>query len=374
MKLKITKKIFAFMMAGLVSFFAAASVKADARPEFNNNSGDYPLIRVKNITKGETDYQTSTAADVGDTLRFHLWIHNNVDNSTAENVVIRAALAGDYSLSQIVSAYLSADNADSIEGSTAVNLSAAGKLKYQSGTTLVYSDVYGSGYVWPNDNIVANGINLGSVEGCWPYVVQISFEAKVKAEPQEEENPHLVINKQVSYGDERDNGRWYDAVSKDTRLFGANEYFYYHVIVENTGNALITNVSLEDRFPPYIYWVSGNGSYDSGDNTVTADLGDLAPGDKMIVEYQARVREVLPNGDRTQENVVTVESDNYDDLKDSSVVWIRGPEIVTTIVEEKEEKIIKLPETGGQYLLVSLFLAVGSLVTGLGFRKLEKII
>jgi len=373
MKLKLAKKISALALAGLAGLFLAGRAVANVKPEFNNNSGDYPLIRVKNVTQGEADYKTFTNANVGDVVRFHLWIHNNVDNSVAEDVTIRALLSGDYTTQQMVRAYLSASNADSLEGSTIVQLAEVGKLEYRAGTTLVYSDVYGSGYQWPNDNIVASGINLGDIQGCWPYVVQISFEAKVKAKPQETENPHLVINKQVSYGDEKDNGRWYDAIGKDTKIFGANDSFYYHVIVENTGNVVIKNVKLEDKLPPYIYWVGGNGSYENGSNLVRADLGDLAVGAKIVVEYQARVKDVLPEGERTQENVVTVESDNYDDLKDSTVVWIKGPQIVTAIVVEEKEAVQQLPETGAHYLLVNLMLALGSLVTGLGFRRLERL-
>lgn len=382
--MKLVKKlkklsIFSLILTALFSL-NATGVLADAKPEFNTSSDDQPLIRVKNITQSEADYKPSTSAKIGDTVRIHLWVHNNVENSTATNVLARASLPTDYSKSHTLTAHLSSDNADSISGTALVSLDELGRLEPISGTTLVYSDVYGSGYKWPNDNISSSGINLGSVKGCWPYVVQITFEAKVKAKPVEEEKePHLVINKQVSYGSERDNGRWYDSISKDTKVFGPGEFFYYHIILENTGNAAVTDIVLEDRLPSYIKWTGGSGEYKSDTRIVKLSIGDLAKGAKKVVEYQVRVEETLPNGNRTQENVVVVRSSNYSDLSDSTVVWIKGPQIIeeVKIVETRVEKVEKevvetLPETGSSMAIANILFAIGSLITGFGLKKLEK--
>lgn len=364
------KKIITSVITSFLALSLFAPLASAYNPIFNNHPEDNPLIRIKNVTKGETEYKTSTTANIGDTLRFVFWVHNTVEQTTAENVKVRAELPTNYSVNHTIKGYITASNADTVSGSTSVSLSESGKLEYQSGKTIVYSNVFGDGLRWPNDNIVTNGIELGSVQGCWDYVVQISFEAKVVAEPEEGE-PHLIINKQVSYGDERNNGRWYDSIAKDKKLFGPGEYLYYHINLENTGDKTVEDVTIEDKLPPYINWTSGAGKYDSGSDIVTIEVGDIAPHAKITVEYQVRVEETLPNGDRTQENVALVESENFRDLQDSTVVWINGPDVVTTVVEEKKEVVTKLPETGAHFLLINVIMSIGSLVTGLGFKKLE---
>ncbi|MFH1896602.1 MAG: hypothetical protein ABH814_04025 [bacterium] len=340
-----------------------------------------PNLTVIYLSASDSDqsWDESTSAKAGEDVYFYLELHNTNVPSLAEDVKIRVDGFGKTNITNFSStAYYSASNAGTVTDATTVAFNKAVNIGYVPGSARMTWDVNGDGNYEYNgtqisDNIFKDGLVLGDQEGCNPYIIQISFTAHTE-EYQEEDHPHLVINKQVSYGDERDNGRWYDAIAKDKRIFGSNDSFYYHILVENTGNVTIEDVKLEDRLPSYLYWVSGNGSFESGSNLVTADLGDLSAGAKITVEYQVKVKEVLPSGERTQENVVTVESDNYDDLSDSTVVWIKGPQIVTTIVEEEPEEVKKLPETGAHYLLINLILAAGSLVTGLGFRKLEKLV
>jgi uncharacterized repeat protein (TIGR01451 family) len=380
---KLLKKFSSIVLvSSLLAIVIPSLALADAKPEFNTSSSDNPLIRVKNITQGESEYKTSTSAKAGDTLRFNLWIHNNVENSTAQNVVARVVMPSSASTSQTVSAIVSATNADSVNGSLVVTLNEKGQLKYVTGSTLAYSDVYGSGHKWPNDALVGEGTNVGSLKGCWPYTLQITFEAKVNQEEVPEEIK-LSLQKQVSYGDARKDGNWYDAISKDTKKFGAGEYLYHRITVKNTGSAVVKSVKLEDRLPSFLYWTGGDGKYKSGEGLVIFDLGDIASGATNVLEYQLRVKDTLPNGERTQENVVIARSTNYQDLQDSTVVWIKGPdtvetrreevEIVTTRVEKVEKEVIeKLPDTGSSALIPNLLISLGSLITGFGLKKLER--
>jgi uncharacterized repeat protein (TIGR01451 family) len=380
MKHKIIKTL--FTAVALTGVFALVSKVQAGGPVFNDHPDDAPLITVLNATDGETDWKTSASADVGDEVSFRLWIHNNADDTWAENVIARVSIPSNYSTNHSVGAFVSADNADSISGSAVVNLSQSGRLEYMPGKTFVYSDVYGSGYQWPNDDITGDGINLGRLRGCWPYVIQLTFRTKVQAEPDPDE-PRLTMSKTVSYGAERDNGVWYEAISKDKKKFGPGEFLYYKVLVKNIGDATVLGVTLEDQLPPYLYWHSGDGTYKSGPNIVKFDLGDIAEDATIVLTYRLRVRDVLPNGERTQENVVIARSSNFQELQDSTVVWIKGPdvvekkteeiEIITTRVERVEKEIIEvLPETGGNFLIPNLVISLGSLITGFGLKKLER--
>jgi uncharacterized repeat protein (TIGR01451 family) len=153
----------------------------------------------------------STPASIGETVEFYMEIHNTNVPSTAENLTVKVNLAANST------AHVSASNHSEVSDSTSVTgLPANALLQYQSGSLKVTADLNGDGvkdyneYVWPNNNILSTGINLGNLVGS--NYVQLSFKANVVAAL----NPNLTI-KFLSANPSRPGDGWSDNTQANPR-------------------------------------------------------------------------------------------------------------------------------------------------------------
>lgn len=62
--------------------------------------------------------------------------------------------------------------------------------------------------------------------------------------------------------------------------------------ITNTGTTALTTITVKDVFPQYLTFESGPGVYNKDTNTLTIDLGNLEPGQSMILEILAKVLSV----------------------------------------------------------------------------------
>jgi len=189
-----------------------------------------PSLSVSYLS-GITAWGDSTPATIGDTVDFYIEVHNTTVSSRAENLTVRVALPSSPSGGTIVStATVSGSQASASDSTSVINLPENALLQYQSGSLRITADLDGNGakeynnYAWPNDSITTTGVNLGTLTGGDPAVVQLSFKAKVEAGL----NPNLTVSF-LSGNPERPADGWSDNT-------GANpgNATQYYIEIHNT--------------------------------------------------------------------------------------------------------------------------------------------
>lgn len=302
-----------------------------------------PNITVKflsaNPKRPSDGWSDNTKANSGDATQYYIEIHNPNVPSVAKNLQVRVDFPDNQTGTVFTpTAYTSYSSSTAYPSdSTKVSFSSNARLTFRSGSLRVTWDQNGDGvkeyqdYAWPNgDNIIKDGIVLGDLWGCNPYIIQLSFWADSQT-PETPQSPKLVINKKVIW-----QGNEYDSVAKETHLYDPEEIVEYKIYVKNTGGQTATGVKVVDRLPAYIRTLDGKDSK-------TFDIGDLAGGAEWSGVYQARVVRDLPQNDRTQENTAAVTSSNAGSAEDSAFIWINGPEILAAAAPPAAAQ---LPETG----------------------------
>lgn len=159
-----------------------------------------------------------------------------------------------------------------------------------------------------------------------------------------EEEVDVLIDKMVK---DPGNDKYVDNLSVSDYKFSAEQEVIFRLTVKNTGDKTLNDVEVKDILPSYIDFVSGPGSWDSGNRTLKFDFDDLDPGESRDFEVKGRIKSEsdLPEGRVcvTNKGEVRVE-DEYDE--DTAGLCI-GKEV-------KEEV---LPPTGlGTMLLVGTLL------------------
>lgn len=124
---------------------------------------------------------TSATAQPGQTLTFMVHVHNNVFNTTATNVRVRAALPQGEFTNYTSVATVSADNSSTVSGRVNLAVTQPATLEYIPGSTVMYNHANQVEANLP-DGITGNGITvLNALQGCWEYERWVMFKARVVA-------------------------------------------------------------------------------------------------------------------------------------------------------------------------------------------------
>lgn len=243
-----------------------ATTTQSFNPRFNFMANDYEMLTAANYTKGQTDWTDPVngnyAGDTGNEIVFQFYFHNGVLNSTAHNVILKAAIGNEMATSQKVYSYLSSDETATItdtvvndqikgygNGFAQIDLNAPGRLEYIPGTTRMWrSNPNQWGMTLPDGIVSASGLNIGSVEGCWDFAGYVTFKMRVRGEAR------IVIEKYVAYPD----GSPWQPV-----LTGAKEgeIVSWRVGLRNLGDDDALNVIVKDTLPAKLVYVPGSTVY-----------------------------------------------------------------------------------------------------------------
>ena len=182
------KKLFKLTKAKIFGAIAILAIAipifamADLSPVLDSQD----LYKIANRSNAAT-WGTSATADPGETLSFLVHIHNNVLNTTANNIRVQAVLSSGEVSSYTSTAHVQADNASPVSGNTSYTFSTPATLEYISGSTVLYNHFNQVEKNLP-DGITTGGVSLGlNLQGCWEYEKWVIFQAKVVAV----ENPTL---------------------------------------------------------------------------------------------------------------------------------------------------------------------------------------
>jgi uncharacterized repeat protein (TIGR01451 family) len=83
-----------------------------------------------------------------------------------------------------------------------------------------------------------------------------------------------------------------DNLSPSDPRFKSGQLIFFKLVVKNTSNTGLTNVTVKDFVPSYIEPVSGPGTYDGNSRTITFNAGDFAAGEEKVYYFKMQVDSV----------------------------------------------------------------------------------
>jgi uncharacterized repeat protein (TIGR01451 family) len=308
---KISKKrlffLASFLVVGLLTGQMVFPLTAQAAdPAFNiytpythtqTPGQDYYLLDVKNDTQG-TSWGFPVSANAGDILTFYFYYHNASPDTIAYNTTLQIVAPSGQSTYHNVVANLWADNATNasrtnpLSQGVGINLSTAQALQYINGTARWYPNQadWRTGYstAFPSGQtdiqLFGSGINIGSIQGCWPYSGAIVFQMQVGSVASSQD---MSIVKTVR------NQSSNDSYSSNISAF-QNDRLTFRIQVTNTGNATLNNIVVRDNLPYQLTYVSGStrvdGNYAAdGITTGGINVSSISPGNSRTIDFGATV-------------------------------------------------------------------------------------
>lgn len=267
------------MTSQLLLPIASASASG---PRFNFLEGDVDLLRGANITRNETEWRDPVSGNAGDEFRGIVYYHNGIVDTVAKNTRIKVNIPSQTAnKSAVLTASISADNASTVmdtivNGSVigrsglTVNLDQDATLEFVPGSVKWFPNKSKTPVALPagsngNDIVSGNGLNIGDINGCWEFAgyVTFGFKSVKKVIPKV---PNIDIDKTVRN------------TSKSVKTFSeqvsaeANEEVEFKIVVTNTGEETLNNVTVNDVMPAELTYVIGSMKRINGSQTI-----DIAP-------------------------------------------------------------------------------------------------
>lgn len=331
-----------FVMGAIFSQAIMPMTAVAADPQFNifspyshtQQAGhDYYMLDVRNETDG-SPWNSSTNADPGDILTFYFYYHNGINNTTALNTTLQIDLPTEKGYQHTVTSHLWADNTSNateyspLTQSVTVSLSSIQGLDYIAGSAKWFpnqSDWRSAAptafpYGQTGEDLFTDGINIGSIQGCWEFSGAIVFQARAtnltptEGELDIEKTMRNLTNGETSY-------------SHDINASPREEVAAL-IKVTNTGDDDIHNVVVDDDMPDRLIYKDGStrvdNAYSSQDIVDGINIGTLTPGEEVTIYFEAVLeREVLfPRGVVTLTNTAIAHGDGVDPVEDYADITI----------------------------------------------------
>ena len=286
---------------------------ATPSPRFNFLDGDLEMLKMYNVTRGDTSWNDPITANINDRVAYSFYFHNGMIDSVAHNTSVRVDFPNDSRTQMPAVSWLWSTETTPISdtivngvtignsGAT-LNLPSAGRVEYVSGSTKLF-DNKGNFVRQLPDGITNTGINVGDIQGCWQYAGFVTFLMDVKGQAS------LNIDKNVA---KLTDTTW----SKDITANPGQE-LVYQIGLRNIGNDTASAVILKDRLPQYMTYVPGTTKLQNAANPngiIVADtlfsanglaIPNMAPGDAGVtyVTYHIRIATPFPGGWWTLNNL-----------------------------------------------------------------------
>jgi len=181
---------------------------------------------------------------------------------------------------------------------------------------------------------------------------------------------NIAVNKLVQ---NPTTGNFVDNLGVNDPKFSGGQVVSFQLIVTNTGNDTIANVTVKDVFPQFISFVSGPGNFDNNSKTLTFEVTSLKVGESRTFTVQGKTaaENDLPKDQGvicvTNQAQVTANngqssSDNAQFCIQHQVLGAKNPVIIPA------SPVTQIPATGVNPLMLVGFLPAGFL--GFILRKM----
>lgn len=361
------KNIFKYILIFCVIFITSLSlttVMANSdMPKFNFLNGDYKTLRGANFTQGETDWHDPVSAKLGDTINWNVYLHNGVEGTTAHDVHVQVDMPSNQSSEHILKAEIDSDDTNVFSDTAKLISNEDLNLEYITGTTELW-DRNGHKVKDLPDGITKDGINIGDIQGCWPYAVFVVFKTKTFVTPVGEVDIYKYV-RNVEKNEEFTGG----TLAKTT------DKLEYQIVIENNSNIRV-DFKIIDHLPEYVEYSQDSLIAEFNNHEITIydqeeDLFDtykqlhLEAGKTMRLTFQAMVKETTPIGTIFVNQVDLITADDFKSAQAKTT-------IISTPILGKVGEVLgasTLPVTGNP---ISVSLALAFAATCIYYSTREK--
>ena len=147
--------------------------------------------------------------------------------------------------------------------------------------------------------------------------------------------------------------KYLDNISQDDKTFFEDNSLDFSILVENTGNRDLTNLTIKDFLPLFQKIIFNPGVYDKNKAEINWSIGNLNVGESKVFTIRTRIGEVKSKYSQMLTNKVCVNGDNVSDC-DRASFFVAGKQV---------------PSTGAPWILIQSLLGLSGAVIALGLRK-----
>jgi uncharacterized repeat protein (TIGR01451 family) len=154
-------------------------------------------------------------------------------------------------------------------------------------------------------------------------------------------------------------------------IFSMSQTVDFQITVTNTGSQTIPTITVVDTFPQFLNFVSGPGTFNSSNNTLTYVVNNLGSGQKQSVDVSGNISgSGVPAGICLVNKVLGTDNNGNTNTASSQFCIQNGVTPTPTQVLLPVVKVTKTPPTGPEMLPI-IALIPGAL-SGLYLRKKSK--
>lgn len=279
------------------------------------------------VGSGQSTTDPLSGVEDGDEIYLTVYFHNNADPSLglageARNVRVKVELPSGASKAQELKSTIMASNSQpqSIYDTMTISSNDNFELEYVPGSATIITNALN--YVSVSDSIVTSGADIGydalngRIPGCFEYSGWVNL--RVKVNKKEEPKPKYDMSKEVRVAGD---SNWSDNANANP-----GNKLEYRIRVNNTGDADISNVVVNDDLPAGVNYIAGsttlNGNAQS-DNWINSGLtiAKINAGDTATIRYDAKVdKNVFECDMHSFTNTASVKPDGMSKKTDSAKV------------------------------------------------------
>ena len=156
-------------------------------------------------------------------------------------------------------------------------------------------------------------------------------------------------------------GTYIDNLYASDPNFSADQEIWFRLTVKNTGEDDLNNIEVKDKFPNYVLFVSGPGSWNDSEKTLTWTIDHLSPNESKDYEIKGRIvgEGSLPSDSGTY--CVT----NYGEAKKDNKI---ASDTSYFCIGKKVLGMTTMPKTGANLILTIILLILATSFTFILFR------
>lgn len=246
----------------------------------------------------------------GDEITLLMYVHNDAAenlNLTANNTKVKVVLPTETKKNQVVTGYISADNATPKEVSDTLDINGSNnidfKLEYITGSAKFKNNIFTNGTALA-DSIVTTGALVGYdkidgvMPGCNKFSGWVTLKVKVTM-------PNYTIEKKARIAGETGADKWRETVTAK-----ATDTIEWLIEVKNVGSTTLSDIIVLDQVPNNMTVVPGsvkliNSTYPSSNpyiypsqaiqangKQINVNVGTYGPGNNLFVRFDTKVTDV----------------------------------------------------------------------------------
>lgn len=179
----------------------------------------------------------------------------------------------------------------------------------------------------------------------------------------------ISINKLVGKPGKTTNVDFVDNLFVSDPRFAPGQDVFFKLIVKNTSNVTLTNVTVKDFVPFYIEPVEGPGSFDAGTRTVTFNAGNFTSREEKTYIFKMSV---FNQGDLPSDKGLFCLVNKSQASNDKAFDQDTAQFCIEKQLPSTPKIITKIPSTGPELGIILLSFEGLALTAGLMLRKLNK--